>query len=729
MKKTAKMDDAELVSIIQSHRRNALGYEDGELSNERARAMDHYHGRPYGNEVDGRSKVVSRDVAEAVDGAMPAIMKVFVQSGAIAQFDPVSEEDEEQAQQESDYVNQVIMKDNAGFMLLHDVVKDILLLKNGYGKHFWSEEDKISTETFSGLSLDQVTQMIADLEAEGAEVEIEGQDNKIVEMEGFGPVEVFEAKLKIKRKVGKVRLMAMPTDELRVSRKCRGSLQETPFAEHVTKKTRSDLIEMGMPRDFVDSLPAFADTNNSAETRARDSVENETSDSGNDSSGVNDRSMDEIEFCEAYIKVDYDGDGVAELRKVVTCANRIPPGSDWNEAIEAVPVTGGVAKRVPHRHVGESLDDDLAELQEILTTLKRQLNDNIYHTNNSEKVINERVNVRDVMSTTPGGIKRVKGTEPVMGAIMPLEVRSIIGDVLPVIQYYKQEKEDRSGVSRAGQGLDPDVLRDATKGAYLENLNRLSQKLEMMTRLIAETFVKELVLQVRALLIRHQDKPRMVQLRGKWVEVNPKTWADRTDVTVRVGLGTGNEEEKRQKLLLVAQMQDRLGPHGLVGPDQLYALFGDIVEALGFDMPEKYAMAPESDEYRQAEAKRQNQPNPQMAVEQMKIQATGQQKAAELAQQGQLEQARMQMQAQVDQHRQEVEAQQQQAKLTMERELAQFKAELQAQLEREKAQLQAQTQIEIARINATSRLDAAQVAANTTLSAGQESASDNAVSS
>ena len=134
--KAAKMDDAELVSIIQSHRRNALGYEDGELSNDRARAMDHYHGRPYGNEVDGRSKVVSRDVAEAVDGAMPAIMKVFVQSGAIAQFDPVSEEDEEQAQQESDYVNQVIMKDNAGFMLLHDVVKDILLLKTATGSTF-----------------------------------------------------------------------------------------------------------------------------------------------------------------------------------------------------------------------------------------------------------------------------------------------------------------------------------------------------------------------------------------------------------------------------------------------------------------------------------------------------------------------------------------------------------------------------------------------------------------
>jgi hypothetical protein len=540
---------------------------------------------------------------------------------------------------------------------------------------------------------------------------------------GMPPQEVFDIHLRIKRKHGKVRIEAVPCEEVRVSKKCRGSLQDSPFVEHVTRKTRSALIEMGMPRSFVDELPAYNQSDNDNEKLARDSVTDESDSLG---TSVNDRAMDEIEFCEAYLRVDYDGDGVAELRKVVTVANKIPPGADWNEEIEAVPMTGYVAKRIPHRHVGESLDDDLADLQEILTVLKRQLLDNVYLTNNSEIVINDRANPKDVMTRTPGGVKRVKGNDPVDGAIRPLEVRSIIGDVLPIIQHYKQEKEDRSGISRAGQGLDPDVLREATKGAYLENLNRLSQKIEMMTRLLAEG-VKETVLQVHSLLIRHQDKPRMVQLRGKWVNVNPAEWKERTDLTVRVGLGTGNEEERRQKLLLMAQMQDRVGPHGLVGPKQMYALTEDIAEALGFDIPEKYVLSPESQEFAQIQEARKNQPDPQVAIEQMKVQAQAQTKQAELAQQGQLEAQRMQMQAQVDQHRQQVEAQQQQAKMSMERELGQFKAQLQSELEMQKMAIQQQTQIAIARINAESRLDAAQLTAQTTLSAQQEAASDGAV--
>ena len=720
MKKT----DEQLISIIEAHRRDSLGVEDGSLSSDRARALDHYNGRPYGNEVDGRSKVVSRDLAEAVDWAMPAIMKVFTSSGAVGEFDPVGPEDEELAKQESDYTNQVIMKDNAGFMILHDAIKDTLLLKNGYVKHMWDVTKKTTEESYSGLSIPQVQQLFAEIENDGGEVEIIGQEmNEVVIQEQV--VGLFDLKLKITRKEAKALIMAVPTEEVRVSKKCRGSLQESPFTEHVTRKTRSELREMGLSQAFVDELPAYNENDNSTVKIARDTTSEETDNSG---TADGDRAMDEIEYCEAYVRVDADGDGIAELRMIVTVGNKIPPGEDYNKQIEAVPMTSFVMKRVPHRHVGESLDDELADLQEIKTVLNRQLLDNIYLTNNQRTAVTENVNLRDMMSSTPGGVIRVKGGS-VSDSFMPVVTTPIIDKILPVIDYWDRNKESRTGITKASTGMDPDVLMQATKGAFMENLNRASQKIEMITRMLAESGVKEMFLQVHGLLVRHQDQPRMVQLRGKWVEVNPQEWRERTDLTVRVGLGTGNEEEKRQKLLLVTQLQDRMGPHGLVGPKQMYDLFCEVVQTMGFDVPEKFAMSPESPEFQQAMQQRAQQPNPQMAVEQMKIQATGQQKAQELAQQGQLEQARMQMQAQVDQHRQEVEAQQQQAKMTMERELAQFKAQLQAQLEREKAQLQAQTQIAIARINAESRLDAAQVSAQTTLSAGQESASDNAVSS
>lgn len=702
-----KLAERDLIAIIRQHRDDSLGAEDGDLSNKRAAAMDHYHGRPYGNEVDGRSQVVSRDLAEAVDWALPAIIRAFVQSGNLGEFTPVGPEDEQLAQQESDYVNQVLMKDNAGFINLHDAIKDTLLLKNGYVKHWWDESEKIEDVEYTGLSLETLTFLMNDLQAKGVEVEIKGQESKV-----YDGLETFDIKLQTKKKCGKLIWMAVPSEEVRVSKKCRGSLQDSPFTEHVTKKTRSSLIEMGMPRSFVDSLPSYNGQENDQERNARDSVTDETNDQLSGSTG--DRSMDEIEYCEAYIRVDWDDDGIAELRKVVTVADKIPPGEQWNEPITAVPMTGFVMKRVPHRHVGESLDDELADLQEIKTTLIRQLQDNVYLTNNSEKAVNERVNLKDMLTTTPGGVKRVKGEGPIGDAIMPIVTPPVFDKILPVIDYWDKTKEIRTGI-RPGSDMDPDILKETTKGAFLEHLNRASQKIEMITRLIAEMGVKELVLQSHGILVRHQDQPRTVQMRGKWVQVNPSEWKERTDLNVRVGLGTGNEEEKRQKLLMLWQLVGNLGPQGLVGPQNLYALFSDIVKSMGFEVPEKYVMSPDSPEFKQAQAQKAQQPPPEVMVEQMKLQS-----------QQQLEQMRMQMQQQTDANRQEMEARQQQAKLEMEMALEKAKAEMQMQLEREKAQMQAQVQMEIARMNNAAKLDAAQITAQTTLTAQQESASDQA---
>jgi hypothetical protein len=717
------MDNTTLISIISSHRRDSLGYESGELSQERAAAMDHYHGRPYGNEVTGRSAVVSRDLAETVDWALPAIIRVFIQSGNLAEFSPVGPEDEELAQQETDYTNQVIMKDNAGFMILHDAIKDTLLLKNGYVKHWWDVEEKITDEDYSGLTMDSLTAMIQELESYGAEVEIKGQESRIVDTPA-GPVELFDVKLQVKKKCGKVRIEAVPAEEVRVSRKCKGSLQQSPFTEHVTKKTRSDLIEMGMDRNFVDSLPAFNEEDNSRERLARDSVTDENRDID---TSFSDKSMDEIEFAEAYLKVDYDDDGVAELRKVVTVAgNKIPPGDEWNEAITAVPLTSFVMKRVPHRHVGESLDDELADIQEIKTALERQLLDNVYLTNNQRIAANERVNYRDLMTSTPGGIVRVKGSEAIGDSLEPIQTMPILDKILPAIDYWDKTKEIRSGI-RPGSDMDPDMLSNVTKGGFFEAMNRLSEKIEMMTRMLAESGVKDMVLMVHDLLIRNQDQQRVVQMRGKWVPVNPKEWKERTDLTLKVGLGTGNKEQKRQDLGMLFQMQQAVLQAATSAPPpvyaRVYALFSDLAKTMGVDVPEKYAVPPGSPEHMQMQQQASQQQNPQMA----KVQADSQAEQARLQQEGMLRQSEMRMQAQVDAHRQQVEAQQQQARMTMELQLERQRNEMDMQLAREKAQMQAQIDVMLARIKAEAQIDAAQITAQATLSQQQETAADNAV--
>jgi hypothetical protein len=619
--KKTKLTNEQLVSIIKAQRAQSLGDMNGDLSAERASSMDHYHGREYGDEQDGRSKVVSRDLSETVEWIMPALMKIFMQSGNIVEFTPVGQEDDQAAQQESDYVNHVIMNDNQGFMVAYDAIKDALLLKNGYFKHSWEESETVKESEYEGLSLEELQGMLQRLQYDGSEVEITGSEEKTVAIEtpmGVVQMPTYDVKLRVTCKKGKVCVEAVPPEEVRVSKKCRGSLQDSPFTEHVTRKTRSDLMEMGMARDFVYDAPAYNESNQNSETTSRDS----TSDESNSTDGAMiDRSMEEVEYCEAYLRVDYDGDGIAELRKIVTVGNKIPPGDEYNEPMDSVPMTGMVSKRVPHRHIGESLDDELEDLQRIKTVLTRQLLDNIYGTNNQEIIINERAHLPDFLVSLPNGVKRMKGDQPITGDVMPLMRQPIIDQILPALDYVDSIKENRTGINRSTTGLDPDVLKQSTKGAFMENINRASQKVEMIARMLAETGFRELAKRVHELVLKHQDKGKVARLRGKYVTVNPQEWRDRTDMVVKVGLGTGTGEEKRSNLMLLSGLQDRLMPMGLVGEKEAYALFTDMAETIGINLPEKYAINPDPQNERFQEVMKQRQgeqPNPLAEAEKVK---------------------------------------------------------------------------------------------------------------
>ena len=608
------LSDENVVAIIDAHRRQSLGDETSTVSTERADALDHYHGRPYGDEQDGRSQVVSKDLSETIDWIMPAIMKTFFQSGSIVEFSPRGEDDEEKAQQETDYVNHIILNDNDGFLTIHDWVKDALILKNGYIKHWYDESTKTTEEEYEGLSILELAQLQSEYEQEQAEIEILEQDSDIQLVDGQ-EVELFAIKVRVTRDTSKVCVEAIPTEEIRISKRARKGTQETPFIEHFTVKTRSELIEMGMDEDFVNNLPSRnSDDENDNQKDSRDSIPEESDQLGTSF----DRSMDDIDYGEAYIRIDYDQDGVAELRKIITVANRIPPGNEWNEIVDTVAITSVCTKRIPHRHIGESIDDDLEDLQRIKTVLTRQMLDNVFATNNQEWLVNERVHLPDFLESLPGGVKRVMDDLPVTGSAEPVQVRPILDQILPTIDYIDGVKNNRTGINELSTNVDPDVLRDTTKGAYMEGVQRAGQKVEMIIRMIAETGVKELIKRVHELLIKHQDKDRIIKLRGKYVSVNPKEWRDRNDLRVKVGLGTGTEEERRQKLGIMLELQTGIRELGLVGPQQAYNLFDDMADTLGYPTATKYVMDPQGEEYQQlqqAMAQQEPPPNPLAEVE------------------------------------------------------------------------------------------------------------------
>ena len=626
------MYNEELIAKINSLSDDALGSEDSDLANQRAEALDRYYGRPYGDEMEGRSQVVSRDLSEVIDWMLPQLMEVFLASGNVVEFLPISEDDEDKAEQESDYINHVIMQKNNGWQIFHDWFKDALLLKNGYVKSYWKTWSKDKTEKYEGLNSDEFLMLMMTLGDRAELIEHEESVEQITTPGGqLMELPIHKVEVRITEPMSRVVIECVPPEEIRISKRCRGDINDTDFIEHRTQVMRSELIEMGMDEDFVMGLPACTNDENDSESDSRDSTSNER-----ESYSSADETTDMIEYREVYIKCDYNDDGMAELRKVVVVGNQIPDGDEWNEECDHIPFSCISPKRMPHRHIGESIHDDIHDIAEMQTVLKRQYMDNLYGLINQEWLVNERVKLDDFLVSKPLGVKRIKGLEPVDGCARAVEKPAVLQQVMPAIDYWDKVRSDRTGVKPEQMGLDPDALQNTTKGAYMQNLKQSNSKLMFIARMFAEFGVKDLVRKVHMLTRKHMDKSEMIKLRGEYTNVDPREWIERDDLVVQVGLGTGNDEEKRENAMIIAQLQERLAQMGLVSPKHAFNTFSDIVNTMGYLTPSRWVMNPESEEYQQAMAQQAQQsqqpmPNPLAEVEQIKQQS--QQQIAQMKEQ------------------------------------------------------------------------------------------------
>lgn len=611
-KPTKKMSDEELLQLIRAYELAALGSSVAAgatissvifpsntamttLEIDRYNALNCYFARPLGNEIENRSQIVLPELRDTVEWIMPQLMRMFTQSKQICRFDAEGAQDRDQAQLETEAVNDIFLKQNNGFFILHDFFKDALLLRNGYVTVDWVEETISSVERYSGLDADGVAKVMKTGKDESVDV-IEQNEypmpREVVALvpRGTLPPTIFDLKLRRTKKVGRVKVQCIPPEEMRVSPRTRGNLEECPFAQHFTQETRSDLLADGHSRDLVDSLTTGRPNWFEMDALARNQVVDQLS-----VENPADHAMEEIEVRRNVLMVDRDGDGLAELRSVLVAGNEILD----DEEIEETPYASCVPKRMPHRHTGISLYDELADLQIIKTQLFRQGLDNLALANNQRTGVDwQTVNIDDLLTSRPGGIVRTKG--PPQNSIMPIvQPSNMLEQVVPVMQYVDTLRTMRTGVGEQQLGLDMDALQDVTKGGQLAGMSAASLKIELIARFLAEG-VKNIFEKIRNCIVRHQDKSFQLERAGKWIEIDPTDWKPRRNkMSVNVGLGSGNREEARSNVALLGTMQGQLGAFGMVGPKQAYATFKRGCEVLGFENPQEFALDPDSDEYKQ----------------------------------------------------------------------------------------------------------------------------------
>ena len=618
------MSDDELIALIEAEERGCISSTSGALAEQRREALQYYYGLPYGNEVEGRSQVVTTEVKDAIEGILPSLMAIFTSSDEIVRFEPQGPEDDAAAQQATDYINYIFTRNNNGFLTLYCLFKDALLQKNGYAKVYWEDYTDNGIETYENLSGMEAASMLQDpeLTLESAEASTETPDtySKVV--------------FRRSKAYGKVCIDPVPPEEVLISKETPNDLTKARFVEHRTRRSISKIREMGF--DIEDDIADFAQNAEFNEERVERHKYDDSDAFRLDQSS--DKATREVWLCEAYMNVDFDGDGIAEHRKVTKIGKTLLD----NVEFDSLPVVGGTAILMPHKHYGLSIHDLVGDIQLIKSTITRNLLDNAYVANNGRMVVLDgMVNMDDLLTARPNGIVRAKA----MNAVTRLDNPLLGAPFYNLLEYFDKIKTNRVGSRDFGDAVDPDALNAKDHTAELVN-NAAQERINLMARILAETVVKQIFWKILELVAKHQQKPQMVKLRNQWVQVDPREWKNKFNMTVTVGLGTGSQQTiltgamgimNIQMGMLKAGMMDRtVTEHNIYEAAKKYAkgVFPKDSESF-FTNPN--TMGP-----------RQPQPN----VDLMKVQL-----AAQKAEMGDAQKRdKMEMDAQLEQMRQRLEA-------------------------------------------------------------------------
>ena len=609
------------------------------------RSLQYYLGRPNGTEIEGRSQVTSTDVADAIEWIMPQVMKSFTQNNEVVIFDPVHEGDEKQAELESEYVYEVLMKQNDGFIILHQFVKDALMQRTGILKVYYARKTEMKTGDYTGITEDMLNMLLAqdgvDLVEQSESIDqdltIQKQQNIQMQMQQIQnqvgqamqqgqqipdeviqqveaqlaelqaemekPVMVYDVKVAAERIRGQIYVDPVPPEEFRINAQHNSiNTDGARFTAHVVLKPVSDIMEeYNINKDYVMELPEGA---NFYDREYRFSLQNESVfydrvDAGDDSQRL-------IEVAECFMQMDIEETGISKLVKITVAGGDAPTDLLKVELIESMPWVTTTCFLMSHKFEGLSITDRLREIQDQKTALWRNMFDNMYLQNNQRNVVVEgQVNMDDLLVSRPGGIIRAKRID----AIQPLETPQMGQDAYNMMTYLDQVRAGRTGVDPDGQANPPNIGDRVGSQGVDRLMNAKEELVGLIVRVIAETGIKPLCMKIRDLSMKHIDAVVDFRFRGQWYQVNPSQWPDRTKCTVRVGTGTGNHQLQLAALAQVLEMQKQLHEAGsiLVSNTTAYNALDDFCKFSGLNSAVRYYVDPNSPEGQEAQAKKDQQ--------------------------------------------------------------------------------------------------------------------------
>jgi len=606
------MDEDEFRYVVAQAIEDAGTYIDSYLAPERERAMAYYLAEPFGDEEEGRSQVILTEVRDTVLAMLPSLLRIFTSGDKILEFIPSGPEDIDAAEQATDLINYIFMQENNGFRVLHDAMKDALILKTGVLT--WNKFDDVSLEyySYSGISSDEANFILSE---PGIELE-----ELVEELDNITGGTIVSLRV-VKRKT-KVRYVieCIPPEQFLIDNEAT-NLDDAIYIGRRKLATVSELVAMGYDQQIIEENAGTGGFEMNGEVITR----NPADQSFFGISGGNDESTDKVFYVESYIRVDTNGDGIAELHKVCSIGNGTYILHD--EIVQEAPFAILAPDPTPHTIFGQSIADLTMDLQLIKSAIMRNTLDSLAQSIHPRTVIIEgQVNIDDVMNVETGAIIRARSA----GAVQALSEPFVGQAALGVMAYLDEIKTQRTGVSRASQGLDADALQSTTSAAVQAQLSSSQERIEMIARLFADG-LKRCFKGVLKMVVQHQDKPKIIRLRNKFVPIDPRAWDSSMDMIVNIALGRGSDAQRAGFLMQILGLQKEAiqtyGPNNpLVSIEQLRGTLADMTKLAGYMDPAKFwkEVTPETvDSFmKQQQEQAQSKPDPAQMLADVESQKT-----------------------------------------------------------------------------------------------------------
>ena len=576
------MTDDDIKNIASDAVTDAIDFIESEIAEDRIKAQRYFDGEVDIGEEEGRSGIVATKVRDTVRNIKPSLMRVFLSNQNFVQFVPRNPQEVQQAETATQYVHSEFTEKN-GYRLINDAFHDALLKKAGVLKVYWDEYTDSETYTLTNLSEAEMMVVVNDQDVEVLE---QGMETSM-SMDEFGmqvETPVYSLRVAHYKKGGKLCVESVPPEEFFVSRSAR-SIDDAYCVGHRTEMRVSDLVAMGYDFETVSKLSGITDYDSMAEAedferRGYDQVKEED---------ILDPSMKQVSVTEAYMKMDVDGTGIAQLHRILM------GGGDYQlldvTPVNEIPFAIFEVDPEPHAFFGRSVADLIIDDQDASTAILRGVLDNIAMTNNPRTMMVEgQVNIDDLLNNEIGGVVRVK--QP--GAIQELSVPFVAGQTLGALQYYDSVIEQKTGVSRASMGLDPDALQNATATAAKLTVNAAAGQIEVIARNLAEGGMTRLFRLMLKVLVENSPDEQMMRISGdQFAPIDPRSWNTDMGMSVNVGLGTGKDDERIQVLMQTLQTQMQIwqnyGPtNGLVGMTNIRNTLADILGMGGVRNADRY---------------------------------------------------------------------------------------------------------------------------------------------